>query len=313
MKYAKRIFASGLCAAFVCGFTVNAADRTWTNPSGGDWNTASNWSDALVPTASDRAVFNLNNAYPVTLGGDFAVNALNVDGGAVSLSSATATARRLTTGSLSVGASGVGHLVIRGGGQVAPGTYLVNSANGSSIDMGLGGLLKFEDSSGAPPPVRVQLRTDIAIGYNGYDRQGAGITSTLARTDPRLRVGYQTVTSVGPQRIEVKLTLGGDTNLDGTTNFDDLLKFAHSYNSPFGKFWDEGDFDYDGDIDFQDLIWIAQQYGRTLLSSGEISVYTDLASSFEVDWALAQSMLPEPVSIAVVLGTVPLAARRRLL
>jgi RHS repeat-associated protein len=57
--------------------------------------------------------------------------------------------------------------------------------------------------------------------------------------------------------------LYGDANLDGVSNFDDLLKVAANYNST-GKAWADGDSTYDTKVDFSDLLALAANYNRTL-------------------------------------------------
>ena len=39
----------------------------WINPAGGDFGTASNWNPALVPGATDTAIFDLSGAAPITV------------------------------------------------------------------------------------------------------------------------------------------------------------------------------------------------------------------------------------------------------
>ncbi len=68
----------------------------WTNPAGGDWDTASNWvnsanpSDSHVPTAADDAVIN-TTGITVTVSGEVSVNSLDseaaivVSGGSLTL------------------------------------------------------------------------------------------------------------------------------------------------------------------------------------------------------------------------------------
>ncbi len=39
---------------------------SWTNPNGGDWNTASNWSSDAIPTAADDVTISIAVANPIT-------------------------------------------------------------------------------------------------------------------------------------------------------------------------------------------------------------------------------------------------------
>jgi hypothetical protein len=87
----------------------------WTNPAGGAWNVASNWSSGVVPTAADTASIGGTGTYTVTvsttavvgrilLGGSGGTQTLALTGGTLTL-----------TDSVFVGAQGA---VVIGGGQL---------------------------------------------------------------------------------------------------------------------------------------------------------------------------------------------------
>lgn len=106
-------------------------------------------------------------------------------------------------------------------------------------------------------------------------------------------------------------TLKGDTNLDKSVTFDDLLSLAQNYDAAgTGKTWTQGDSDYSGAVNFDDLLALAQNYGATLLSDGTTSVNGLLAARFESDLKLALSMVPEP-GVLLVASLAGLALRRR--
>ena len=90
----------------------------------------------------------------------------------------------------------------------------------------------------------------------------------------------------------------GDANFDGAVNFADLVLLAQHYNAA-DNLWEHGDFNFSGAIDFADLVLLAQNYG------------TAFGSSVEADFALAQSLVPEPAGISAVLGGAVLLGRRR--
>lgn len=102
----------------------------------------------------------------------------------------------------------------------------------------------------------------------------------------------------------LKSTEYGDATLDGVVNFDDLLILAKNYNGSFIS-WAQGNFDGDGSVDFDDLLSLAQHYGfGSLQTAGN--------ADFASDWALAQSLVPEPASIlTAALALTPAARRRR--
>lgn len=86
----------------------------------------------------------------------------------------------------------------------------------------------------------------------------------------------------------------GDANVDGSVNFDDLLSLAQHYGKGGEVTWLQGDFDRTNSVDFSDLLLLAQNYS---------------SASFEADWALAQSIAPEPT--AALLPAILAGGRRR--
>jgi hypothetical protein len=45
------------------------ATISWTNPNGGDWDVASNWSTDMVPTSTDEVTIAAPSADTVTING----------------------------------------------------------------------------------------------------------------------------------------------------------------------------------------------------------------------------------------------------
>ncbi len=154
------------------------------------------------------------------------------------------------------------------------------------------------------------IRGFLQTGFNGGNWLGNGITSSAAQFQTNLAIGY--VNSPDPQfgSMEVKLTLKGDSNLDGMVNFPDLLALAQNYDQS-NRFWQQGDFDYNGSVGFSDLLGLAQNFGSAVVI-GELSILTAAAGSdFAAEWALARSMVPEPGALAVLILALPAAFRRR--
>jgi probable HAF family extracellular repeat protein len=98
--------------------------------------------------------------------------------------------------------------------------------------------------------------------------------------------------------------LRGDATRDGAVNFSDLLILAQNYSRTSGVTWDTADFNTDGVVNFTDLLSLAQNYNRTL--NGSLTT-----GDFAADWALAQSLIPEPASVALLAATLLLPLRRR--
>ena len=93
-----------------------------------------------------------------------------------------------------------------------------------------------------------QIRTSVAGEYEnlGYADSADHVVNGLA-----------------DNTVLVKFALDGDTNLDGTVNFDDLVRLVRHYGMTNAN-WDDGDFNYDGKVFFDDFVLLARNYGRHL-------------------------------------------------
>lgn len=107
-------------------------------------------------------------------------------------------------------------------------------------------------------------------------------------------------------QLLVKVAMPGDANIDGSINFDDLLLLAQNYNGA-NKEWTQGDFDFTGTVGFDDLLALAQNYNKTVTAADAAT----LGEAFAADFALAQSLVPEPGMACAVLGIGSLWLNRR--
>jgi autotransporter-associated beta strand protein len=159
------------------------------------------------------------------------------------------------------------------------------------------------DYTGGTSPADV-VRTALAASYAQPTRFSAGqIRSTTVTPDRTL--GYSD--NAGTSQVSIVYTAPGDANLDLTVNFADLVKLAQNYNQT-GRVWDQGDFNYDSAVNFPDLVLLAQNYNRTVLSASQVAV---VGQSFAADFALAQTLVPEPTTLTVLGGVAAMALRRR--
>jgi hypothetical protein len=100
----------------------------------------------------------------------------------------------------------------------------------------------------------------------------------------------------------------GDANFDTKTDFADLVILAQKYNlaNP-SQDVNVADFDLNGTTDFQDLIVLAQNY-----SSGVANIDGLGSAGFAAEWALAQSLVPEPgTGLALLAGLIAIGRPAR--
>ena len=93
-----------------------------------------------------------------------------------------------------------------------------------------------------------QIRTSVAGEYEnlGYADSADHVVKGLA-----------------DNTVLVKFALDGDTDLNGTVNFDDLVRLVRHYGMTSAN-WDHGDFNYDGKVFFDDFVLLARNYGKHL-------------------------------------------------
>jgi autotransporter-associated beta strand protein len=190
------------------------------------------------------------------------------------------------------------------------------------------------DYSGAPGPTMTTVRAAVMAAYNGGGGHwtGPGLTSSVAATDPNtLAVGYGEASdvlgisglstaafrgqTVDATAVLAAFTKTGDATLDGSVDFNDLVKLAQNYNVTDGaRTWGQGDFTFDGNVDFNDLVKLAQNYNTSLPAAA--AAIPGASVDFEADLARAFATgVPEPsglAAIAAVASALALGRRRRV-
>ena len=104
----------------------------------------------------------------------------------------------------------------------------------------------------------------------------------------------------------------GDANFDAKIDFNDLVILAQHYNQANASTAiNVGDFNLDGHVNFDDMIALAQNYNT---GSGAAVWAGDAA--FVADWALASTLVPEPIALAasaLLVGTMRRSRRAAVL
>jgi hypothetical protein len=170
----------------------------------------------------------------------------------------------------------------------------------------------------APDPIAA-IRGDIVSGYAGGAWNGPGIDSSTAAlpANSHYGIGYAdgadgVVSGLSSGQIEIKYTLYGDADLDGSvTGTDFTILDGHLGHSVTG--WDKGDFDYDGVVTGSDFTALFANLGKSASGAAVVLPAADYAA---IDaFAAANGLMadvPEPASMGIlVTAGFGLIARRR--
>ena len=172
-----------------------------------------------------------------------------------------------------------GSATVADNGNSVLATHQVNIGSQSQLDLRDNSLVV--DSPNSTPLVAGLIKKAYNIGAPTH-WTGPGITSSIAANDPSKGIGYADSAavlgagggifhgvSVSGSGTLASFTLNGDTNLDRTVNFTDLVSLAQNYSSSGPSIgWFKGDFNYDNTVNFNDLVPLAQNYGQTLTFLG---------------------------------------------
>ncbi|MBI5387030.1 MAG: hypothetical protein HZA90_20340 [Verrucomicrobia bacterium] len=96
-----------LSLVVAAALSSHAGIVTWTNTSGGNWNTSANWTPAGPPGAADTAVITNDGTYTVTISADAAVTGITLGGSTGTQTLAPASVTITVNGPLSIRSHGV--------------------------------------------------------------------------------------------------------------------------------------------------------------------------------------------------------------
>lgn len=231
----------------------------------------------------------------------------------------TAALRKVGGGTLAVKNVRLNTLDVQAGtvrvavGSVPSGTSRVSNlsvAAGALLDLTNNSLIYDYTSTSPQSAVRTMLQQGLidttaggANGAVGYAEAAAYFPAGQVYPAP---FAGQTVDNT---TLLLIYTLTGDATLNKTVDFDDLLRLAQNYGGT-NKVWRDGDFTYDGSVGFDDLLELAKAYNQTAPVSAA-AFEAQVGEGFAADWALAQSLVPEPTTLAAAALLMPLARRRR--
>jgi hypothetical protein len=151
-----------------------------------------------------------------------------------------------------------------------------------------------------PDPVS-SIDALLTTGYNSGGWNGVGgIISSAAQSNPGYGLGYADSADAGNPvglpsgQIEIKYTLLGDADLNGTVNGIDFGILAANFNHTVSR-WDQGDFNYDNIVNGIDFTALAANFNKADSGASALSDPAIVAFA-EANGLMAD--VPEPASLA---------------
>jgi hypothetical protein len=302
--------------------TATISGGTLKTSSGGVIQTI-NGSTSVLSGVTNSGTLHVNGNSDLNTSGNF------VNNGVVSVDPDTYYNSALTTtGPI----TGTGSLAIYNGGLVKLGTNTSQSSQGSVTISQYGQLditnnhMYINYGSGSDPIATIYGY--LLSGYDAGNWNGGGIISSTAAgensTNGALKYGVgwadgkdKIVTGIGSGTIELKYTLLGDANLDGTVNGSDFSILAANFGLGVTN-WDQGNFLFSTSVNGSDFSSLAANFGQGDSGADASVTPADIAAldAFAVANGLPLptfAAVPEPASVmgAVVCGSMLLARRRR--
>jgi hypothetical protein len=169
---------------------------------------------------------------------------------------------------------------------------------------------------GSSDPI-ASVREELLAGSNNGSWNGAsGIVSSVAAANANYGLGWAdgadgVVAGLSSGQIEVKYTLLGDANLDGTVNGSDFSILAANFGLGATN-WDQGNFLFSASVNGSDFSALASNFGQGANGAANVTPANRAALD---SFAAANGLLadvPEPISAGLLLGAgmMGLATRR---
>ncbi len=281
-------------------------------------------------TISSGAVLQLTNSTSFTSASTIAGAGSVTFGGGVSTVSGTynpSGATNVSNGSVTFGSShaSISSLTISGGEAIlsqntGPQTLTSITITGGSLDI-TNNHIFINYGSGSDPIATIAQY--LASGYAGGGWSGSGIISSTARNTTNglaYGVGWadskdHIVTGLSSGEIELKYTLLGDANLDGTVNGSDFSILAANFGLGHTN-WDQGNFLYTSSVNGSDFSALAANFGQGDSGADVQVTQADIAAldSFAIanDLPLPTiAVVPEPAAAALIFSLPAVLCLRR--
>jgi hypothetical protein len=227
---------------------------------------------------------------------------------------ASLTVTQFTQGSIIIGSSG--KFIVQPNSNFANSVTTLTITGTGQLDLKNNHM--FINYGAGPDPIS-SVAALLVSGYNHGAWTGPGInSSTAAANSSSYALGYADSADPGNPAglssgtIEIKYTLLGDADLNGTVNGIDFGILAANFNKTVSR-WDQGDFDYNNIVNGLDFTALASNFNKA--ASGAAVGAGALSDPALVAFAQANGLMadvPEPACAGLLLisATAALLPRR---
>jgi autotransporter-associated beta strand protein len=304
---AHTINATGDTSAGMPGVVLGAS-QTWTNNSSNMLTVQSSIGDAGA-----------GNSLTIAGSGVIELAGANTYTGGTTVSSGTLVAgvdnAIPSNSALSIGPAGA--VVLAANTGLATLSSL-NITGGGTLDITNNHVI-IDYATGTQAAVDAAIRGYLIAGRSGGTWTGTGgIISSIAAlpANSHYAIGYadgadHVVAGLSSGQIEVKYTLLGDADLDGSVTGSDFTALVGNLGKS-GRVWDQGDFDYDGAVTGSDFTDLIQNLGRSASGADVVLPAADYAA---IDaFAAANGLMadvPEPGTLLLIAVGMPISLRLR--
>ncbi|MGC4030952.1 MAG: autotransporter-associated beta strand repeat-containing protein [Tepidisphaeraceae bacterium] len=182
-------------------------------------------------------------------------------------------------------------------------THLLSNAGGVDL-AGAKGKFTLDYTGGTTPVAQVKSLLDSEFANGGF---ATGQIHSSALSGNRT-IGYGDNET---DTVTLRLTLGGDADLDGDVDFNDFLVLQSKFGQTGTRF-DQANFNYDGATDFNDFLTLQANFGQSITGADVAVTAAQVAAMTAFAADPGNQAVPEPTSLALLgLGATGLLRRRR--
>jgi hypothetical protein len=242
--------------------TIAGSGNTITATQNGSQDSFTGITSIVVTDSGSGDTLNFNGGItaPLTFAGA-AASTINVNSGTLNFAAAST----ISLGALNISSGALAAVPVDSSTQTR---LLLSSLSIASGKLDLNDNEMFITYASGSDPIST-IYGYIKSGFNNGNWNGPGIISTAAQTPTnglKYALGFadgkdRVVAGLASGQIEIKYTLLGDANLDGTVNGSDFSILAGNFGLGFTN-WDQGNFLFTSSVNGSDFSALSANFGQ---------------------------------------------------